>query len=107
MPENKKVIRFLGTQTEKDVELKNRLGLMLYRSSITEDNRQAFMDSLANLNEDIEKCYRMVRECETGSETEKRYLERIRVLEDSRFELLQKINGQNVERYNTLPLDVV
>lgn len=68
--------------------------------------RQKLMDNLHKINTSIEACYALIRSGRNGGKSEDFYLKRIQVLEDLRFQLLERLSGNTIEDYNTLPLKV-
>ncbi len=86
-------------------ELKNRLGALL-GVRVTTENRDNFLEELFMIKKDLERCYENLHTSPSGSETERQYIARIAVLEDARFEILNRLNGQRIEDYGHYPVDI-
>lgn len=59
--------------------------------------------NLMALEKELMNCREDLRRSMDGSDTEMLFLERIQILEDLRFQILSQINGNRVERYNSMP----
>ncbi len=89
----------------KQIELKKRLGTLSH-VKVTENNKAVFLESLLEIKDDLEECYGRLHRFQAGSDVEAETLKRITVLEETRFEMLHKINGQKIEGYTQHPVDI-
>lgn len=75
----------------------------LVRHNQTADHlRFELEEEIRNINEVLEATQRRANRCHPGSGEEANCMVRIRELEDLRFQLLSRLNGNRVEAYNTL-----
>jgi hypothetical protein len=74
---------------------------------VSAGERARLLQKMAEVNRSIESTYALIRQNPHGAEVETLYLERIYLLEDLRFKLLDQLNDGTLEAYNTLPLKVV
>lgn len=75
--------------------------------TVSAGERARLLKKIAEVNRAIESTYGLIRRNPHGEEVETLYLERIYMLEDLRFKLLDQLNDGTLEAYNTLPLKVV
>lgn len=87
-----------GIQTLKR-ELMARFALLSHAKSL-DPNVELLLD-IRRTNQAIEQATQKVRELD-DSEEESAWLEKIRALEDRRFQLLSQMNGNRLADYNTL-----
>lgn len=99
----KKSFRSLFNRLALDVQRPSQVGSRQAPETI---RRQKLMENLHKINASIEACYALIRSGRNGGKSEELYLKRIQVLEDLRFQLLERLNGNAIEDYNTLPLKV-
>ena len=78
------------------------LKLALLRHQKSPEPRDARMENLIRINEELEAVHSQVCNSYPGSVEEANALARIRELEDMRFQLLSQINGNHLEAYNSL-----
>ena len=104
MPENIKQIleKMEGIQSLRH-EIQLRLGLLLHTNDKIDKDKIELLIELAKMNAELEEYYVKVRHSSVGSKVEERMLEKIRKLEDERFQILHLINGTSIEDYNILP----
>lgn len=63
--------------------------------------------NLMKINEDLAACYQNIQETSQGSALEALYLNRIRFLEDMRFQILHELHGLDLSSYSAMPLKTV
>lgn len=105
MPDHIKLLleKMEGIQSLRH-EIQLRLGLLLHTNDKIDKDKIELLIELAKTNAELEEYYVKVRHSSVGSRVEERMLEKIRRLEDHRFQVLYQINGRSIEDYNILPL---
>jgi len=61
---------------------------------------------LGNISRELESANRKIRDLPAGTPEEDSCLDRIRSLEDKRFQLLSSLNGDHIEEYNRFSPDL-
>lgn len=81
-------------------ELMLRFALLGHARAL--DPAVELMASIKKITKELETAHKKVRKCTIGSPEEETVLERIRELEDRRFQLLSLMNGGKLSDYNSL-----
>lgn len=83
-------------------EMMLRLALLRHQKS-PDQHKLELLIELTRLNRELEAKARKVRTLPCGTTEENVYVERIRDLEDERFQLLSALNGKQIAEYNWSP----
>jgi hypothetical protein len=71
--------------------------------TMAERQRRQLELTIRGIDGEINECYAKIADGLGGIDGEALYLDRIRRMEDLRFQLLARLNGDRLEGYNTLP----
>ncbi len=99
-PENKGIKKKTsGLKALKDGVL---MRFALLGHSRSQNSDPQLIADIRKINQDIEQARLQALTCDEGSSDEDRHLDTVRTLEDARFQLLSRMNGDRVQDYGAL-----